>query len=96
MDNRCLCSSFNTVPWGRNNNLSIKRTKLYDKTLPISIQKKYIEQMQYVREPIISVQAQRQTREPIPTGIKCKSNYTVRSDNYFNRRFLKINHLFNI
>jgi hypothetical protein len=96
MTNRCLCLSSNIVPWWRNNTLSIKHTKIYDKNLPISIQKKYIEQMQYVREPIISVQEQRQTREPIPIGIKCKSNYTVRTKNYFKRDCLKINHLFNM
>ena len=73
MTNRCLCSSSQT-----NNNLSIEHMRIYDKTLPISIQKKYIEQMLYAREPIISVQEQRQTREPIPIGIKCKSSYTVR------------------
>lgn len=83
MDNRWLCSSFNSIPWWRNNNLSTRLTPLFHKTLPICSQKKYIEQMNYIREPIISVQAQRQAREPTPSGIKCKSNYTVRADNYF-------------
>jgi len=83
MNSRCLCSSFNIVPWWQNNNLSTKLMKIYDKTLPICAQKKYIEQLNYVREPIISVQAQQQAREAIPISIKCKSKYTVRSDNHF-------------
>jgi hypothetical protein len=78
MNNRWLCLSSNIVPWWQNNNLSTKLTKICEKTLPICSQKKYIEQLNYVREPIISVQAQRQARETIPSSIKCKPNYTVR------------------
>lgn len=49
--------------------------------------------MIHIREPIISVQEQRQTREIVSPAINCKSNYTVRSDSYFQKI---INELFNI
>ncbi len=86
MNNRYLNSLSNIVPWCRNNNLSIEISKINDNTLPVNFQKKFIERMNNAREPIISVQAQRQTREEIPLGIKCKSNYTVRSDKYLNKK----------
>jgi hypothetical protein len=76
----CSNSSSNIVPCWRNNNLSIR--KINDNTRLICPKKNYIEQMNCVRERIISVQEQRQAREAIPPGIKCKSNYTVRYDIY--------------
>ena len=76
----CSNSSSNMVPYWRNNNLLTR--KLNENTLLTCSAKKAIEQMNYVREPIISVQEQRQARQEIPLGIQCKSNYTVRYDIY--------------
>jgi hypothetical protein len=91
MNNRWSGSSSNIVPWCRNNNLSIEVTKINDNNVSITSPRKFIEQRNNAREPIISVQAQQQVIEEIPLGIKCKSNYTVRSDDYLKKGFLNIN-----
>ncbi|CAF3446407.1 unnamed protein product [Rotaria sp. Silwood1] len=76
MNLRLFDSISNIVPWCRNNNLSTKLPKINSNILLISPQKKSIEQINCVREPIISVQEQRRTREKISSSIKCKSKYT--------------------
>ncbi|CAF3420794.1 unnamed protein product [Rotaria sp. Silwood1] len=76
MNLRLFDSISNIVPWCRNNNLSTKLPKINSNILLLSPQKKSIEQINCVREPIISVQEQRRTREKISSSIKCKSKYT--------------------
>lgn len=78
MNNPYIFPSSNIIPCYRNNHFSTGLMKMYNKTLPIYSQKKYIDQIIYVHEPIISVQAQQKTREPILSTINCKSKYTVR------------------
>ncbi|CAF3737155.1 unnamed protein product [Rotaria sordida] len=78
MNLRFFDSASNIVPWCRNNNLSTRLPKINSNILLICPQKKSIEQIKCVREPIISVQKQRQTREKILSNIKCKSKFIVK------------------
>ena len=83
MNHRWSGSSSNIAPCCRNNNLAKTLTKNDVDSRSIGYKKKYIEQMNCVREPLSSVQMQQKTREEIPLSAKCKSKLTVRSDNYF-------------
>ncbi|CAF2435263.1 unnamed protein product [Rotaria sp. Silwood2] len=75
MNPRFFDSTSNIVPWCQNNNLSTRVPKINSNILLICPQKKSVEQINCVREPIISVQEQRQTREKILPSINCKSKY---------------------
>jgi hypothetical protein len=77
MNNSWSCSSSNINSQWRYTNPSME---INDHSVSISLRKKFIEQMNCVRERIISVQEQRQARETIPPSIQCKSKCSVRLD----------------
>lgn len=84
MNNPCLCSPSQIDRLWRNSNLSAECLQNQSNFLS----KDYLAQIQFIREPIISVQAQQQAIDTLPMGIKCKSNYTVRFARLFSEEFL--------